>query len=238
MPGIRRLYEIRNRFDSSARDEKLALLRSLKSIDARSAGELTRLHTALCFIRAFPDTEQHRRIADTELRAFDRRVRSLGDARSEQLWDIGIAGTPVHYGFSYEVATWLAKRAKGSVSIDWEDAHDPPGLDEILTHCLHPAEDEHFDSGLVSSREWIEQACSQSPGTDFDWLLAQLRRPQLKPIWSQLYNAADLWLTWDLGRTRFSKSRNVFPVPDIRSREHGMRHVTGSIKDAIMQPVH
>jgi len=85
---------------------------------------------------------------------------------------------------------------------------------------------------------WIEQAASQAPGTDFDWLLAQLQQRQLKPIWSQLYNAADLWLTWDLGNSRFSKSRNVFAVENLQTREAGMRRIAGSVKDEIMRPVH
>ena len=237
MTVIQRLYTIRNRFDSSASDEKLALLQALPKTAARSAGELKRLHTALAFVCAFPDRIQHHRIARAQLKAFEKRVRDLDDDSLHLLWDTGIVGTPVHYGFSYEVATWLARRDKGAVSIDWEDTHDPPGLDEILTHCLHPAEDEHFDSGLVSSRDWIEQASSQTPGTDFDWLLTQLRQPRLKPIWAQLYDAADLWLTWDLAGSRFAKSRNVFPVRELRTREAGMRRLAGSVKDEIMRPL-
>ena len=237
MAGIQRLYQIRNRFDSSANDEKLSLLRALRGSTVRSAGELIQLHTALCFIRAFPDTAAHYRIAAAELNAFEQRVKQLNTTAMARLADSGIAGTPLHYGFSYEVASWLARCAPGSICIDWEDTHDPPGLDEILTHLVHPAEDEHFDSGLVSSREWIEQASSGLAGTDFDWLLAQLRQTHLKPIWSQLYNAADLWLTWNLAGSRFSTSRNAYRVASIQPRATGMRRVTGSVKQEIMRPV-
>ena len=237
MAGIQRLYQIRNRFDNSASDEKLLLLRSLRETQVRSASELVRLHTALCFIRAFPDTTAHHRLATNELRSFEQRIQRMDARARARLADTGIAGTPVHYGFSFEVATWLARRAAGSTCIDWEDTHDPPGLDEILTHLVHPAEDEHFDSGLVSSREWIEQAASGLETTDFDWLLAQLRQRHLKPIWSQLYNAADLWLTWDLAGSRFSKSRNVYRGTQLQLRASGMRRLAGSAKREIMRPV-
>jgi len=237
MASIQRLHEIRNRFDSSASAEKLSLLRSLRNTDAKTASEIRRLHTALCFIRAFPDSIEHHRIANAGLRSFHKRISRVDDVTKHQLWDTGIAGTPVHYGFSYEVATWLARHAAGSVSIDWEDTHDPPGLDEILAHLLQPAEDEYFDSGLVSSREWIELASSGTAGTDFGWLLRQLRQTRLKPIWSQLYNAADLWLTWDLAGSRFSTSRNAYPEQNVQPRKTGMRRLAKPTKQEILRPL-
>lgn len=237
MASSQRLYEIRNRFDSSASIEKLGLLKTLSQTKTRSARALKRLHTALCFIRAFPDSLAHHKLAAAALRAFEARVNECDDATEHLLWDTGIIGTPLHYGFSYEVARWLARRVPGAVAVDWSDTHDPPGLDEILAHLLHPAEDEHFDSGFVSAREWIEQASASVAGTDFDWLIAQLKQKRYVPIWSQLYNAADLWLTWDLATSKFSKSRNAYPVQQIHTRMAGMRKPSGSVKQQIMRPV-
>ena len=48
-------------------------------------------------------------------------------------------------------------------------------LDELLTLILHPGEDEYFDSGWVDTREWIDMARAGFDGTDFDWLMSELR---------------------------------------------------------------
>ena len=233
----RRLFDIRNRYDASVSGEKLSLLRQLDGRKFSTARDLKLLHSALCFIRAFPDSPEHYRLAHAELTRMEHRVDGLIGAEQSKLWDTGIIGTPVHYGFSYEVATWLERRVPGTVSIDWEDMHDPPGLDEILMHLLQPSEDEYFDSGHVSGREWIELASANTEGTDFDWLIAQLKEQHFASIWAQLYNAADLWLTWDLRGARLSKSLNTFPVKNVFFRQAGMRRPTGSVKNEIMRPL-
>ena len=230
----RRLFKIRNQYSASASAEKLSLLRQLDGKKIMTARDLKVLHSTLCFIRAFPDAPGHYRLANAELARMEHRVDGLVGAEQSKLSDTGIIGTSVHYAFSYEVATWLERRAPGTVSIDWEDAHDPPGLDEILTHLLHASEDEYFDGGQISGREWIEVASANTGGTDFDWLFAQLKEQNFASIWAQLYNAVELWLTWDLRGTRLSKSLNTFPVKQICSR-HGMRKPTGLVIKEIMR---
>ena len=88
---------------------------------------------------------------------------------------------------------------------------------------LLPSEEDYFDSGFVSSKEWVDLAASGTEGTDFDWLLGQLREKHLIPIWSQLYNAAEPPLVWNLGDIAFSKTRNAVPVRKISPRGGGMR---------------
>lgn len=213
------------------------MLRQLANKKFKAAFDLRMLHSALCFIRAFPDSPEHYRLAHAELSGMERRVDHLPRTEQEKLMDTGIAGTPVHYSFSYEVATWLQRKVPETVSIDWEDTHDPPGLDDILIHLLQSAEDEYFDSGQVTGKEWIERASANSPGTDFDWLLAHLKEQQFMSIWAALYNAAELPLTWDLSHAQLSKSLNTIPAKNIYSRRHGMRRPSGSVKREIMRPL-
>jgi hypothetical protein len=218
-------------------DEKLSLLRQLEAVQIGKASELKLLHTALCFIRAFPDSAEHYHLAQNQLNRFEQRIRDIDSTERSKLSDTGIAGTLLHYTFSFDVATWLAKRAAGSLSIDWGDSEDPTGLDELLAHLLQPSEEEYFDSGQVTGREWIDMASVGFEGTDFDWLMSQMKERRLAGFWSQLYDAADLWLTWDLGRTRCSKSRNTFPIETVVPRQSGMRVLSGSAKTEIMRPV-
>lgn len=231
----RRLFELRNRYEMS--EEKLLLLRQLKDVRISKAGELKQLHTALCFIRAFPDSDEHYRVAQDELNRIVDRIPQVDTTERPKLCDTGISGTSLHYAFSFDVARWLAKKAVGSLCIDWSDSEDPPGLDDLLIHFLQPAEGDYFDSGQVTGREWIGIASSGSDCTDLEWLMAQMHDSRLAEFWAQLYDSANLWLTWDLARTRFSKSVNTFPVDTVVPRRSGMRSLSGAAKKEILRPV-
>jgi hypothetical protein len=238
--SVHRLFEIRNRFDSAASGEKLRLLRLLGQSKVQTRAEIKRLHTALCFIRAFPDTIAHYRQADAQLASFEKRVGKLPAKARSGLSDSGISGTPIHYEFSYEVASWMARRAAGTVSIDWAEMgemDDTARLDDLLALLLQPAEEEYFDNVYVSTREWISLAAADTNGTDFDWLLAQLGEERLKPIWSEIYNNAELQLVWDLRGTALSKSLNTMPIASIQARSRGLRKRVRNVKQEIMRPV-
>ena len=232
-----RLYRIRNRYDDDVSREKLQLLRSFDDIRTRSCSELKQLHAALCFIRAFPDSIAHRRHAQHLLKSFEERVNKFPKVRRAMLSESGIVGSAIHYEFSYEVATWLARRVPGSVSINWDELEDSSQLDELLAHLIAASEDEYFDSGYISSKEWIDIARANVDGTDFDWLIAQLADARLAPFWSQLYNSAELPLTWDLRGATLSKSLNSAQVRSIQSRKNGMRNRIGNVKAEIMRPI-
>lgn len=234
---INRLFEIRNRFGGTESAEKLELLTSLSMVDVRTCSQLKRLHAALCFVRAFPDTLAHYRQAKLQLEAFNDRVEKFAGTLRSGLWDSGIVGTPIHYAFSFDVARWLARRAANSVSIDWDEIEDTSRLDELLVHLLLASEEDYFDSGLVSSREWIDLVASGTEGTDFDWLSAQLCEKRLGPIWSQLYDAAELPLRWDLRQAGLSNTNNVVPVQKIIPRSNGMRKRVSVARKEIMRPL-
>jgi hypothetical protein len=144
---------------------------------------------------------------------------------------------PVHYSFSFEVARWLARRCPGELSIDWDELDDTSRLDELLARILHPAEDEYFDSGWVSSREWIDMVRAGSQGTDFDWLMAQLSDKRLRPFWTQLYDAAEIPLVWNQVGSRYSKARNTLTITRPVTRENGMRGRPRLPKKEIMRPL-
>jgi len=235
--SINRLFEVRNRFGKSAAEEKLDLLRLLDRIEARNCSDLERLHAALCCIRAFPDTATHCRLAQSQLDSFEDRVRKFPANLRSGLWDSGIVGTPVHYCFSYEVASWLARRTPSAVCIDWDAIENNSRLDEILEHLLLPSEEDYFNSGYVSSKEWIDLAASGTDNTDFDWLFAQLREKRLIPFWSQLYNAAELSLVWDLHDSAMSKTQNAAPVRRIATRSSGMRKPSHNVKKEVLRPL-
>ncbi|NOX68298.1 MAG: hypothetical protein GXP15_03855 [Gammaproteobacteria bacterium] len=236
-PEIKRLCRLRASFRTDDSLEKLQLLRQIPDIELRSSREVQKLHSTLCFLRAFPDTAAHYRAAHALLLDFERRIRKLSVGERTKLWDTGIAGTPMHYPFSFEMACWLAGKTPGTVAIDWDELDDTAGLDELLEHLLLPPETDYFDSGLVSSQEWIELAAGTRGGGNFDWLLAQLRKARWVSVWTRLYNAAELPLAWNLGSTPYSKSLNIAPHAAISPRKDGLRKNVVAPKAEIMRPL-
>ena len=114
---ISRLYAIRNRFGPDFRREKLALLEAIPDLAIRTAHDARRLHTALSFLRAFPDSRAVHDISSSLLSGFSALIADVGAG----LDDTGIAGTDIYYAFSFEVAAWLAKRHPGVAAIDWAE---------------------------------------------------------------------------------------------------------------------
>ena len=232
---VRRLITIRNRYEPELSAEKLRLLKELAGSAASTPSDLQQLHSVLCFIRAFPDSMRHHALAIRLLNTFHKRVCRLPARTRRTLDDSGIAGTRLFYTFSYYVALWLARRCPGRVTIDWPELANVERLDELLALVLHGSEDEYFDSGWVAGHEWLEIA--RGDVGDFDWLMAQLRRPALARAWAPAYDAANLPLCWQLGDARSSRTRNVYPVTRVATRQAGMRRRPRSSRQAILQPL-
>ena len=216
---IDRLFEIRNGFGGAISGEKLALLEQLPALEVKTATDLLRLHSALSFIRAFPDTRAHHRRASVLLDSFAGRAAELSPAQRKAIRDSGVAGSPVHYAFSFHIARWLARRSPESVSIDWDEIGDTERLDELLQHVLRSAEDDYFHSGLVTSREWVGMAAT---GGEFNWLIGQLHEPKFRSVWAALYDAADLPLAWHLRGLRLVQVAQCVAHP--RHPSAGKRH--------------
>jgi hypothetical protein len=201
-----------------------------------SATTLKQRHDTLCHLRAFSPAKKERLIAETELRLFENELGPLTRAERGKLSDSGIAGTRVSYSFSFDVARWLARKAPGAVSIDWRELKNSERLDDLLRNILLPAEEDYFDSGYVSTRDWLDIARAGSTGTDFDWLMAQLEAGD-RSSWRQLYDRAELPLVWSLDQSQFSKSQNVFPVRALSARKCKLRPRPANVKQAIEQPL-
>ena len=199
--------------------------------------QLKRRHRALCFDRAFPASAARYRAAVASLGTFADELAALPRTARAQLADTGIAGTAIYYRFSYPVARWLARKAPGAVSIDWRDIDDTTRLDELLALLVLAAEDDYFDSGYVSSREWIDTARAGAAGTDFDWLLAQLGDPRARRFWASLYDAADLPLVWKLANSAFSVSTNCVAGGRPQIRSAGLRRRPRKPKQEIQRPL-
>jgi len=235
---IKRLYSVRNRYGDAAAAEKRRLLEALERLETRAATDVRRLHTALSFLRAFPDDAAVYDRAVAALATFGERIALLGDQQRRRLDESGIAGTALHYPFSCEVAGWIAKRYPGIASIDWAALDDTSRLDELLEHLLHHTESDFYDSGRVSTEEWIRIAASHGTGTDFDWLMSELADRRLHGrFWVSLYNAAEIPIACMPGECAISRTHNVLPVDDVRMRTQPMQGRVARAAQEVTRPV-
>jgi len=235
---ISRLHAIRNRFGPSWRQEKKQLLDGISQLAVRTAGDLRRLHTSLCFLRAFPDSGDILSAVQALLSDFEDRLAGLGATEAARLTDSGIVGTDLYYRFSFEVADWLAGRFPGTTRIDWDDFDDTGRLDELLEHILHQTESDFFDSGRVSTMEWLRLVSGGQPGTDFDWLMSRLDdRRHHNRFWTSLYNAAEIPLRCSLADSALSRTRCVIQARAIHFRNEPMQTRVVNPRQEIATPV-
>jgi len=235
---VKRLYDIRNRFGRQYALEKAELLEAIPRLAIRTAADTKKLHKTLCFMRAFPDTPEIHTCVSDALSTFDELISVLGESHQSRLADSGISGTDIHYSFSFEVAAWLARKHAGLTQVDWSEFRDTERLDELLEQLLEPVEADFFDSGEASTEEWLNIASQDQPGTDFDWLMSQVKEHrQHDRFWTALYNSADVPLRCRLADSGLSSSANVFDVDEVFCRKRAMRSRVTDAKKQITRPL-
>lgn len=235
---IRRLLEIRNRFDAGSAAEKVALLEKIAAREVRSASDARKLHQALMYIRAFPDSAAVCRRAGALLDRFEAVVSRLPSRHKSRLADSGIAGTDLFYPFSFDVARWMVRAHPGVAAIDWRHFGGAERLDELLAHLLEDAESEYFYSGRVDTEAWLALASGGTVDGGFHWLLSQLaQRGELERFWTAMYDAAEVPIRCSLADSGLSKGNNRLPGRKIFYRSNAMRARVSAAKREILRPI-
>lgn len=150
--ALRALEGQLSRFEGAA-EAKLALLAQLESSRLPGAPEVLRLHEALCFLRAYPDSEKVLSAVERMLRAFPER----GDLQRHRkaLADTGIAGTDIYYAFFWPTALWLRRRWPAQITVHWAALENEKLVEERLHLLALYAETPGLDEYAFPVREWI-----------------------------------------------------------------------------------
>jgi hypothetical protein len=211
--ALDRLHALRNRYTPEARVEKLRLMSELIRRPPRTANRLRRLHDDLLFLRAFPDDLRLRDAAAASLARIVLRVRALSAQERRRLDDSGMACSTTRHTFAFGVARWLADRGEDA-EIDWPALDRPERLDPLLRLTLAQAEADAFDSGELSTREWLEVAGGPDRPHALSWLAhsagsagarADRRRDETLRL---MYDAIEVPVRWRPSATA-STSGNV-----------------------------
>lgn len=156
------LESLRMEFGPGLEERKLTLLARLSSGRLRSPGAVARLHEALCFMRAYPDSPVVLANVVKLLEGFERRP----DLRASrpQLASSGIAGTATHYRFYQPTATWLARRWPERLHLDWPEMGDHERFERLLGILVLWAETPGLDEIPRSLRHWLALLKGQGEG--------------------------------------------------------------------------
>lgn len=136
--ALKALERCRDEHGAGAAERKLAQLAVLARARLRTAGEVRRLHEALCFLRAYPGDERVLAAVEGMLARFDRRADLR--AQREALAASGIAGTTTWYPFFWPTARWLAARWPQRLRFDRNDAVAERSLGQALPLLVTPLE--------------------------------------------------------------------------------------------------
>ena len=228
-PPLEQLHAIRHSYGIAEVGEKLALVAHLERHPPRSGRGLGAYHDDLLFLRAFPDDVGVLSAAVTALARMEHRVRTLPPLQRRQLDDQGVAGTTTRHAFAFGTVLWMVNVGENA-DIDWAAFDAPERLDPLLRLTLTPAEADAFDSGVISTREWMAMARggtkhggrkrSVTRRGALVWLL-QGREPSVVPLAGApdaavtrlLYESLEVPIRWRLTSARSTSGNAVTGVP-------------------------
>ena len=152
---LEHLESLRETFGTQVAREKLELLRDLEHKSLGRATDVSRLHDALCFLRAWPDSTQVSKTVDRMLRNFSTRADLKRFAGA--LENSGIAGTDIRFPFYLVTAEWLAKRWGDALHIDWSEFENAERLAATLESLALFSERGALQQYVFDAPDWIDR---------------------------------------------------------------------------------
>ncbi|MEO8432435.1 MAG: hypothetical protein ABI592_13065 [Acidobacteriota bacterium] len=168
----------------------------------RDPPALARLHEALLFHAAYPESAAVRPRAAAILRRMPDRVRNLAE-RGVDLSVLdhpelaGIGGTEIATTFTYDFLRGLASRHPGSVRVDWDAFEGEDRLGAALSRLVPLVAEEALADANVPYRQWIDAARRGRP--ELSWLLDRFESlPLPASERAALFDGVTLPVAWEL----------------------------------------
>jgi hypothetical protein len=205
---------------SGERAQAAQALSRLAQKKFKDAQALIRFHETLLFMRAYPQSVQLLREVELILSSFIKRVRSLEESGADlspldNVEVSGISGTSVEDTFSYCITRWLAHRHTAEVSVDWDSLEDEYRLAATWPRFLPLLEEDALVEANVPYLDWLRAAKGGSTA-DLSWLIERFERLSLsEKEKAELYESLKLYVRWELGNTRATRTRMKRRAPEI-----------------------
>lgn len=178
------------------------LLRSLRIDAFRDAEALIRLHDALLFLRAFPQSSGVVRETERLLAEVGPEVTRLRESGADmEKFDSeavsGIAGTVLTDSFTYEVARWLMRHYPRQVSAAWDADAQARRLGAALPRFVPLLDDDALVEADTPYLAWLGNAAGQ--GRELEWLLRRLEEAPISAEQkTETYDALEIEVKWEL----------------------------------------
>lgn len=220
------LNQLLDKLDASRRSygsvksaELVGTLAELARANIGHADELVRVHEALVFIAAYPQSKPVLERVARILKSVQQRVATL-DTQDADLSPLdapevsGVVGTNVTSNFSYPIARWLARKYPRQLSIDWDWMENEEQWSAILPRFLPLLADDAMVEAHVPLREWLRAATGRQ--NEVGWLIDRFESLDISnKEKAELYDSLKLHVTWKFpssaSRTRMRlRPRKVF----------------------------
>jgi len=152
---LNRLEKLKTTFGINQQFSKSILLKKLQNRRLTNVGQVIRLHDVLCFMYAYPDSEEIFLTTKTMLKSFSER----SDLKSfkNKLINSGIAGTDIHYQFFWPMACWIADNWPNCFNILWDDVENKEKLLKIIPFLVTSSESGIFEEYDLDAKEWLDR---------------------------------------------------------------------------------
>ena len=201
---------IRHLYAPECAAEKLALLRALADIRPTRLDQVVQWHEDLLFLRAFPDDAFVHREAGAYLKKVERMFRGLPAAERAAADDSGIAGSTSRHTFAWPVARWLVEVFPGEAELDWPGMADPTNLSALIRIFLQRAEEDAFESGEWTIRQWIDLARGPRRASDLGWLVSRGSAcGRAAKTFGGMYESAAVQVRWSLAGSAAAVTHNA-----------------------------
>lgn len=214
---LERLEELKRVSDSSSRARMSRLLNQLARRRFTDAATLIRFHEILLFLRAYPQSRALLRETEKLLSSFAARVERLratgADVSSFEYGEVsGIAGTGFSAQFSYDIVRWLARAHPRRVALVWEGYEETARLMATLPRFLPLFEEDAYADAHVPYLVWL-RAARRKNESELAWLVRHFERlPLTEKQKAELFDPLKLWLRWELGDSKATRTRMRRPV--------------------------
>jgi len=216
---IDQLDGLRRRFEPRSGKRLEQLLSRISGANINDAESLIRFHELLLFVCAYPQSTRARRLAESLLKSFPKRIEALRDAETdldslEHPEVSGVAGLSVTDTFSFFIVRWLLKRHPSQMSIYWDWFEDENRLGETWPRFMPLLEDDSAVEANIPFQDWLRAARPRGE-KDLRWLIRQfdsLNRTEKEK--AELYDSQQFYVRWKPAY-RATRTGMRFPVRQI-----------------------
>ena len=209
------LDESKHRFAAGEHKRTEKLLARLNRTKLADAASLIRFHEALLFLSAYPQSARIKRMAESALKSFGKKVAALREAEIDlSALDSpevsGIAGTAITDTLSYYIVRWLVRRHSTQVTLDWDWYEDENHLAETWPRFMPLLEEDAFVEANVPYEKWLSTATGRS-AKELAWLIARFESlPKADKERAELFDSQKLYARWSPG---FRATRTGMRLP-------------------------